>query len=370
MPIPEIHQIITETVPVFFFIYDLESHNIEYISPQFFNWVKNENELRGLDEHEKLKAIISKDYQKKFQQFFEDLTAKNNYKSSVELKTAGNIEEIRWFEFNTFKASKKTGRPNKIVGHIIDITKKKEQYEILNRENHRIETFLNMMAHDLKLPFASFSIVVDLLKERMTKEELDKYCKYLDILKTTTKDSGDLIDRLLYFATLKGETSKLDLELHDVRMLIKGCIEKMHLRISEKKLLIVYEFPDYPVEVLMDVPLFKQIIQNLLSNAIKFTSSGGKITFKADYLKDGSIKISISDNGIGIPEEHLKNIFKNISEIKREGLEGEKSTGLGLYICQQVMKIHNGEILVSSKENEGTTFTLHLPEPNSSSTYF
>lgn len=366
----KIHQLITETVPVFFFVYDLETRHIEYISPQFMNCVANSKVIKSLDPHDKLKSVISKSHQHKFDQFFDDLHIKNSYKSSVELKTGRIVSDMRWFEVNTFQATKESSKARKVVGHILDITKKKEQYEILNRENKRIENFINMMAHDLKGPLSNCSLIVDLLRELMTPEELGKYNKYLSILQSTSKESGELITRLLYFATLKGETSKLDLDLYDLRHVIKDVVEKMDTRIFQKDITISYDFPDYALEVLLDIPLFKQVIQNLLTNAVKFTPKGGKISFASDYVEDRHVQLSITDNGIGIPEAHVNNLFRNISAIKREGLDGEKSTGLGLYICQQVMRIHNGDIAVKSKENEGTTFTINLPIPNSSATYF
>lgn len=369
-PLVKIHQLITETVPVFFFVFDLDTQHIEYISPQFLDCVTNSEEIQHLDPHEKLLAVISKGHRQKFKNFFLDLNAKNNYKSSVELETAKNVKEIRWFEINTFQATKESSIAKKAVGHILDITKKKEQYEILNRENGRIENFINMMAHDLKAPLANFSLVVDVLREIMTEEEIEKYGKYLDILKSTSKDSGELINRLLYFATLKGETSKLDLDLHDLRYVVKEMVGKMNRRITVKNITIKYDFPDYSLEVLLDVPLFRQVIQNLLTNALKFTPKGGTITFTADYREDEYVEFRVVDTGIGVPAEHLKDLFKNISTIKRHGLDGEKSTGLGLYICQQVIKIHNGSITASSEENKGTAFTIKLPVPSSSATYF
>lgn len=365
-----IHQLITETVPVFFFTYNIQSELIEYVSPQFYNYVSNAEELKELDPHEKLKTVIGEEDQNKFQQFFNDLSKKNCYESSVELKAGTNVNEIEWFEFNTFHPVDKAAEPNLLVGHIVDITDKKKQYEFLKTENENIESVMNMMAHDLRAPFANVGLVATVLKKMMTAEEIQKYEKFLQILDVTSKDSGELINRLLYLATLKGETSKLDLDLHDLRYMVKAVVDKMGTHISNKNLEISFDFPDYSVEALLDVPLFEQVINNLLYNAIKFTPDGGKISLTLAYTDDEQVLFSIRDNGIGIPETHLVNFFKGISIIKRAGLKGEKSTGLGLYICQQIIKIHQGSISVISKEDEGSTFTVHLPIPKPSAAYY
>jgi two-component system sensor histidine kinase VicK len=204
----------------------------------------------------------------------------------------------------------------------------------------------------------------------MSEEEIGKYDKFLNILEGTSKDSGDLINRLLHLATLKGETSKLDLDLHDLRFMIKALVAKMEETIDKKNLQLTFNFPDYSVEALLDVPLFEQVLTNLLSNAIKFTPDGGHISFTASYSGEDHILIVIKDTGIGIPHHHLVNLFGGISSFRRKGLAGEKSTGLGLYICQQIMRIHKGTIRAESIEKEGTSFIMQLPVPKPSSAYF
>lgn len=363
-----VHQLITETVPMFFFVYDIGTGSVEYLSSQFLEYVTTDGDFLQLSPHRQLEYIITEEDRDKFHQFFEDLSKENRYKASIELRTPKKKTGIEWIEINTFKASKKSTIAKKVVGHILDISFRKKQNEILKKENERLENFINMMAHDLRAPLTNLSLVVDLLQETMTSDEKHKYGKYLDILRVTTQDSGTLITKLLHFATLKGEASKLDLHLHDLRKVVKLVVKSEKTRLKEKKLKIVYDFPDFAVEALLDITLFKQVIQNLLGNAIKFTPKGGEIQFGARY-SDKHITLYIQDSGIGIPEKYVSTLFKNTSLIKRDGLNGEKSTGLGLYICLQIMRIHQGRISVASKEKHGSTFTLHLPIPGSSSAY-
>ena len=365
-----IHQLITETVPVFFFTYDVEKSEIDYVSPQLYDYVKDAEKLKDLDPHEKLKSLISKEDQEKFQQFFDDLTKKNKYESSVEIRANELFEDIKWLEINTFHPTNEFADGEKVVGHIVDITDKKQKYEILKAENENIENLVNMMAHDLRAPFANVGLVVNVLKKIMSPEEIEKYQKFLDILETTSKDSGDLINRLLHLATLKGETSKMDLDLHDLRYMIKTVVGKYNDQVAAKALNISFEFPDYSVEALLDVPLFDQVLNNLTSNAIKFTPDGGHITFSLAYEEAGMIALGVKDSGIGIPENYMEVLFNGVSPIKRKGLKGEQSTGLGLYICKQIINIHKGDIFVTSKEGEGTHFVVKLPVPAASSAYF
>ncbi len=365
-----IHQLITETVPVFFFTYNVEKNRIDYVSPQLYDYVRDAEKLKGQNPHEKLKNVIWEEDQEKFQQFFDDLSKKNKYESSVELRANEQFESIKWLEINTFHPKKELADGDIVVGHIVDITDKKQKYEILKTENENVENLVNMMAHDLRAPFANVGLVVNVLKKIMSPEEIQKYQKFLDILETTSKDSGDLINRLLYLATLKGETSKMDLDLHDLRYMIQTVVRKYDDQVAAKGLNISFEFPEFSVEALLDVPLFDQVLNNLTSNAIKFTPDGGHITFGLAYEDENMIRLSVKDSGIGIPENYMEALFKGVSPIKRKGLKGEQSTGLGLYICKQIINIHKGDISVTSKEGEGTQFMVKLPVPAASSAYF
>ena len=100
-----------------------------------------------------------------------------------------------------------------------------------------------------------------------------------------------------------------------------------------------------------------RVFNNLLSNAYKFTPEKGKIFTHVKGDQDWII-VSIEDSGIGIPEKSIENLFNEFSGAGRTGLQGEKSTGLGLSIVKKIIDEHNGYIDVKSTEGKGTTFTI------------
>ena len=113
----------------------------------------------------------------------------------------------------------------------------------------------------------------------------------------------------------------------------------------------------------IDKDLIDIIIRNLLSNAVKYTPRGGRISI---LLKDKSIvgegiMLKICDNGIGIPESKQKEMFSEQEVESTPGTENEKGTGLGLKLCQELVKINNGTIAVESKQGEGTCFVITFP---------
>jgi signal transduction histidine kinase len=100
----------------------------------------------------------------------------------------------------------------------------------------------------------------------------------------------------------------------------------------------------------------------LLSNAIKFTSHEGKINVSAYSGINHEVVISVSDTGIGIPSDMLKNLFRIEVSSKRYGTDGEASNGLGLMLCKEFVEKHKGKIWVESEEDKGSVFSFSIPD--------
>jgi signal transduction histidine kinase len=104
-----------------------------------------------------------------------------------------------------------------------------------------------------------------------------------------------------------------------------------------------------------------RVVSNLISNAIKFSQAGAIIIVKAKEFKK-EVRIEVKDQGIGIPDKLKAQVFNMFTDAKRPGTEGEKSFGLGLSICQQIVEKHNGRIWFESNIENGTTFYFSLPK--------
>jgi signal transduction histidine kinase len=104
----------------------------------------------------------------------------------------------------------------------------------------------------------------------------------------------------------------------------------------------------------------KRVVFNLVTNSVKFSKKDTTITLSAKVI-DNKVFIIVTDNGIGIPEKILPEIFNISKSGKRKGTDGEKSYGLGLNICKRIVEAHDGKINVQSEEGKGSTFTVELP---------
>ena len=119
--------------------------------------------------------------------------------------------------------------------------------------------------------------------------------------------------------------------------------------------------PEIPA-LLADETRFRQILYNLLSNAIKFSIEGGRILVKAGRLDDGSVKVDVIDNGIGISSEHLELIFSEFRQVDNSFSRRYEGTGLGLPLTRKLVELHRGRIWVESELGKGSTFTFVIPQ--------
>lgn len=349
------HKLITQTVPVFFFIWNVKRRKIIYVSPKFFDLVEGP-ETEPKDESD-LKPYIDKEYHRPYLQFFSALTPKNNFTNKIELKTSTRLKKFEWIEIHTFPVEEQMEDVELVVGHIVDITDKKNQMLSLEGENKNFDGIIQIISHDLRQPFTKISLLADLIKE---ETEPSSASKYADKIKSASKSAYTLLQHFLQLTVLNYNSEVLSTTSQSLYQIIRGSIKTYDVEIESKQLNIHIEEPEHDFNYPVDKSIFNQAIKNIISNAVKFTQPKGRISISLHETKN-NYKIKIADTGIGIPADIRKRLFKEISSVRRTGLEGQKSTGLGLAITKKIIELHNGKIAVKSKENKGTTFEITLP---------
>ena len=351
----DLYKKITKTVPEFFFIYNLLQKKISFVSPQFLDIVEATH-------HKGLRSYIHPDDQASFDLLFEELSCENHYTSRVELRAHQDLGNIKWVEINTFPVEGEQSKEEvvEVVGHIVDITKKKERISLLEDEQEKLDSVLKILAHDLRAPFTQVHMISGILQNMMNEEEKKKFGLYIEMLQQLGNRSLTLLDSLLRLVALQEGTLNLELKKHDLRQVIKNVVESFKVNMQEKDINCLVQEPDFAVVCQVDQILLEQAFGNLISNSIKFTPDKGQIFLRISQ-NGNEAKIEVEDTGIGIPEKHIPDLFKEFSNIRRKGLNGEKSTGLGLAITKQILKLHKGKIKVKSQEKKGSHFTIKLP---------
>jgi signal transduction histidine kinase len=230
------------------------------------------------------------------------------------------------------------------------------------------------VAHEIKNPLGSLSIHVQLVKKALGA------CRALCGRKTEDKSENDsepkanleAIDR--YLAVVNEEIERLNQIVVDFLFAVRPMDLDMHLGstnilIGEMSEFVCFELKEANIEcnlelaenlpfVEFDNRYMKQALLNLIKNAIAAMPQGGKLTIKTE-TQDEYIVINVADTGIGIPDESISKIFEPYYTTKKTG------SGLGLTLVFKIVREHQGEINVKSRQGEGSVFTISLPIPQS-----
>jgi signal transduction histidine kinase len=235
------------------------------------------------------------------------------------------------------------------------ITFRKEELE--NLQTQKDELFA-IIIHDIKNPAALIKSLVELLRSYdLTATEQQEIMN--DILTTTSKivSLSHEVSRVL---TLEGGKMRLDMEANDVTELARDVFTRNQVRSKEKKINLTIDLEQGLPDVDMDYQKIDEVLDNLISNAIKFTNENGAIKLK--LLKvDDTVVFEISDTGLGLTEEDLKNAFQRGAQLSARPTKGESSTGLGLWIVKKLVEAHQGKVWVRSTLGKGSTFSFSIP---------
>lgn len=237
---------------------------------------------------------------------------------------------------------------------------RKEEIELLKRNEAYRKEFLQNLSHELKTPIFAIQGYVDtLLNGALENPDVNR-----KFLSSTSRN----IDRLVNLADDLDEISKLEmgqLTLNKtnfiIQDLLKEVFESLAIKADEKQLkLIIKKGCEFPLTVFADKEKIRQVLINLIDNALKYGKLNGEIEASAYKIDGKQILIEISDNGMGIGEEHLDRIFERFyrTDLARSRKIG--GSGLGLAICKHIIEAHNQTIHVRSTLDVGTTFGFTL----------
>lgn len=249
-------------------------------------------------------------------------------------------------------------RNEMIVERNLEIQRKAEELALSTKYKSE---FLANMSHELRTPLNSILLLSRLLSENHEHNLSEDQIEYANVIQSSGKGLLTLIDEILDLSKI--ESGKMDMEYGEVKVSdIVSDLQSLFALLAKDKHI------DFSITTLEDVPTFietdrlrlEQILRNLLSNALKFTKNG---SVKLDISKKrNALHFAVKDTGIGIPQEKQQTIFEAFQQADGSTRRQFGGTGLGLSISRELAKLLGGEILLESKEGQGSAFTLVLPE--------
>lgn len=240
-----------------------------------------------------------------------------------------------------------------IVARTLDIERLRQLNEMKNK-------FLGIAAHDLRSPLALIQSYIDIINNSEVCADEEQRNYFFNKVKATTSRMLNLINDLLDISAIESGNLQLELAETDLVPFLRNIAENHEITAKAKSIVIVGEIPDKLPLAMIDIRRLTQVVDNLITNAVKFSPKNTTVRLKAEII-DAQIRISVIDQGQGIPETELPKLFREFGKTSVRPTDGEKSTGLGLAIVKKIVTGHGGKVGVSSKVGQGSTFYLTLP---------
>lgn len=227
--------------------------------------------------------------------------------------------------------------------------------------------FFANISHEFRTPL---TLILGPVGKMLTKLQGSEWGPDLNLMQRQAKRLLELVTQLLDLSKLEAGRMQIQVSQRNIIPLLKGLTLSFASMAERDKITLSFNSELEDIQVYVEKDAITKIINNLLSNAFKSTESGGNIQVTAftsnvsELSTDGEIRIEVRDNGIGISENRVKNIFDRFYQGDDSGTRAREGTGIGLALCSELVELHKGKIQVTSTKGEGTVFTVRLPLGN------
>jgi signal transduction histidine kinase len=236
---------------------------------------------------------------------------------------------------------------------------RKQHNQVLTEINATKDKFFSIISHDLKNPALAQRDAIQQLEKNINtwnNEELANFCS--NLLKSADEEV-ELLHTLLSWAQIQtGRMSYMPITF-DLPAHLFNDISLIRNMAEFKKIILTDNMPKHAT-VSGDNNMIVTVIRNLLTNAVKFTPVGGEVSLTIEPSANGKLKISVSDTGMGMNAEQIRNLFNLDCIRSSKGTIGEQGNGLGLIVCKELLKKHNSTLFVESAEGKGSTFWFEI----------
>lgn len=300
-------------------------------------------------------------------EFYENLwsTISSGKPWNGEIKNLKKDGGYYWVDATIVPFMNEKGKPFQYVAIRTDITDRVLAMEEAEEANRAKSDFLSSMSHELRTPLNAIIGFGQLLSTDTEHPLNDDQLESVGQIKKGGEQLLELINEVLDLAKI--ESGKLGVSIEDVMPfdVVDACLSTARELGRKNDILINdeclnYITPENPCIIKVDQNRLRQVLLNLLSNAVKYNNPGGEVTLKCEHRKNGFLRFSIIDNGLGIAESNKDNLFVPFSRLNAEDTTIE-GTGIGLTITKRLVDLMDGNIGFSSSIGEGSTFWVEFP---------
>jgi two-component system sensor histidine kinase SenX3 len=217
--------------------------------------------------------------------------------------------------------------------------------------------FVANISHELKTPIGALSILSEAVLG--AADDPDAIVRFATRMQAESKRLSDLVQEIINLSRLQDDDPLKNAKVFDLNEVILNAIDQSELNAAARNIEIVYSEKD-PVHIKGDYGQVTMAVSNLIENAINYSPEGTRVAV-ALRVNDGLVEVSVTDQGIGIPEKDLERIFERFYRVDPARSRATGGTGLGLSIVKHVATNHGGDVSVWSIEDAGSTFTIRFP---------
>lgn len=258
--------------------------------------------------------------------------------------------KLRWVKATGRLYPSAEGEPAHFSGTLIDITERRQN-------DQRKNDFISMVSHELKTPLTSLKAYLQVLQARAVPDADSFRISILGKAEVQVNKMHKMINGFLSVAALESGKMQLVKEQFNLDDTVQEMVDDAV--ISNPRFRFHF-LPCEALQVVADQDKLGQVITNLLSNAVKYSPDGGDIIVDCQKV-NGTARVSVQDNGIGIKKDDLPNLFERFYRVQSDTMKNFSGFGIGLYLCAEIVERHSGHIWAESEEGKGSTFYFSLP---------
>ncbi|MEK9723502.1 MAG: ATP-binding protein [Rhodospirillaceae bacterium] len=276
----------------------------------------------------------------------------------VTLQVGGLVALIFFMTIAGFLMLQNAQIGRKVREQTVELRRAAEEADFANRAKTE---FLANMSHELRTPLNAVIGCSEMLhRETLGPLGNSRYHEYAADIHRSGSHLLEVIGDILDVSKIEAGRLKLNAEPFDLADADAACLRIVNERAALDGIALASEVPDGLPALDADEVRIKQVVLNLLSNAIKFTPAAGRVAVTAG-LEGGSLWLAVADTGVGIDPAEIPTLLEPFRQLDNDYLRAEPGTGLGLYLCNNLVRLHDGALTIDSRPGAGTTVTVRFP---------